>query len=152
MPVFVLNCSQTVFSACIFLITCCVVECSPSTCMLVWRRYVFWLSICLCVCMCMHTWAEAFCLLDFQFNCYFVPHPPRNAHILNIILFCCADITVTSAVSTHSIPSVRQPEPAGIAYVVIRVWRTCFQLLRTICSAQVTAIHPISQQFQHILI
>jgi len=34
---------------------------------------------------------------------------------------------------------------AYIAYVVIQVWQTCFQLLRTICLEQVTAIHPISQ-------
>ena len=59
--------------------------------------------------------------------------------------------SVSSAASTHSIPSVRQPQPAGTAYIVIRaVWQTCFQLLRTVCLEQVTAIHPISQQFQLI--
>ena len=34
----------------------------------------------------------------------------------------------------------------------IRVWQTCFHLLRTICLEQVTAIRPISQQFQLIQI
>jgi len=58
---------------------------------------------------------------------------------------------VSSALSTHSITSVRQPQPAGIAYTVIGVWQTCCQLLYTVCWEQlVTAIHPISQQFQVI--
>ena len=35
-----------------------------------------------------------------------------------------------------------------LAYTVIRVWQTCFQLLCTICLEQVSAIHLISQQFQ----
>jgi len=35
---------------------------------------------------------------------------------------------------------------------LIRVWQTCFHLLRTICLEQVTAIRPISQQFQLIQI
>ena len=62
--------------------------------------------------------------------------------------------SVTSAVSTRSILSVSQPEPAGVtyAYIVVRVWQTCIQLLRTICLEQVTAIHPICQQFQLIQI
>ena len=44
------------------------------------------------------------------------------------------------------------PEPAGVAYNIIRVWQTCFQLLCTICLEQLTVIYPISRQFQLIQI
>jgi len=41
---------------------------------------------------------------------------------------------------------------AGVVYILVQVWQTCFQLLCTVCLEQVTAIHPISQQFQLIQI
>ena len=49
-------------------------------------------------------------------------------------------------------PFSQVTEPAGVAYIVIRVWQTCFQLLHTICLEHVTTIHPISQQFKLIQI
>ena len=66
--------------------------------------------------------------------------------------FCAAAQVVTSS----SLEEVRRwLDPFGQVdrscwhcYIVIRVWQTCFQLLCTICLQQVTAVHPISQQFQ----